>query len=459
MSLLTEYLQEFGRFQRNARLYLISNALSGITIGMILVVYNLYLVSLGYKTDFIGLVLFVGTIGAGIAIFPAGVCVDRFGGKSILIWSSLLIGIAGIGQFLFRQPLPLLTSVFIAGVGGAFVLVVNAPFLTMHSTPTERSLLFSLNIVLTLATTVLGEIIGGALPLWLKALPALMMPLPPWLSWLLASQSVSRSYQLTLLCAGLIAVPSLLPLFFMDNDRPASSSDRALFQRDRISLVPKVLSTVKSWRLQTDWRTTLGNPLIVMVVVQVLVGMGAGLFIPYFNIYFVQHLGASSALFGVIDGGANAMNAALTLVAPWLALRIGKVNTITLTRLLSIPLLLIVGLTNILPLAALLYLFRQGMMDMPVGILQVFSMEIVSKQHRGLANSSYQAAFQVAGAITAPVGGLIIAHLGFAPVFIGGAVLYLCAIALFWGRFGRRGSISTVGEAGSGGEENISSST
>src|ERR1700737_1374980 len=117
---LVEYIRQFGRFQRNARLYLISNALSGITTGILLVLYNLYLVSLGYHTDFIGIVLFVAAIGAGIAIFPAGVCVDRFGGKPVLIFSNLLIGAAGIGQILFRQPIPLLVSGFIAGIGGAF---------------------------------------------------------------------------------------------------------------------------------------------------------------------------------------------------------------------------------------------------------------------------------------------------------------------------------------------------
>src|SRR5437870_111128 len=116
MPLLVEYVQEFGRFQRNARLYLISNALSGVTVGILLVLYNLYLVSLGYGTDFIGLVLFVGTLGAGLAIFPAGVCVDRFGGKLVLIWSNLAFGVIGIGQILFRQPASLLVSGFIAGV-------------------------------------------------------------------------------------------------------------------------------------------------------------------------------------------------------------------------------------------------------------------------------------------------------------------------------------------------------
>ena len=119
MSLLTEYFSAFRHFQRNARLYLISNALSYVTVGIILVLYNLYLVELGYRADFIGLVLFMGTLGAGIAIFPAGFCIDHFGGKVILIWSSVLIGLAGAGQMLLRQPLPLLISAFLAGIGAA----------------------------------------------------------------------------------------------------------------------------------------------------------------------------------------------------------------------------------------------------------------------------------------------------------------------------------------------------
>ena len=171
MSRFINYLQQFGRFTRNARLYLISNALSGVTTGILLVLYNLYLASLGYKADFIGLALFAATIGAGIAIFPAGFCVDRYSGKAILIWSNLLIGAAGIGQILFRQPLPLLVSGFIAGMAFAFVLVINAPFLTRNSEPAERPHLFSLNIVLGLVTTVVGSVIGGTLPLWFRAIP------------------------------------------------------------------------------------------------------------------------------------------------------------------------------------------------------------------------------------------------------------------------------------------------
>jgi MFS family permease len=446
MRLVIEYIQQFRRFQRNARLFLLSNVLSGVTAGILLVLYNLYLISLGYHADFVGAILFIGTIGAGLAIFPAGVCIDRISGKIILISSSVLIGIAGAGQILFRQPLPLLISAFVVGIGLAFLLVITAPFLTLNSTPEERPHLFSMNISLGLITLVLGEVIGGVLPTWFRSIPWLMAPLPYGISSLLSSQPDVRSYQLALLFAGIIALPSFIPLFMMSNVRPSRrslpvSSTRIVSETNvpSQSFWEWLPLRKVSWQyVSAQLNTLMHSAFFILVLVYVLTGFGAGLFIPYFNIYFVQHLNASTALFGLIDGGANAITALLTLTAPRLVKRLGKINTITLTRLVSIPLLLTIGLTSILPLAALFYLFRQGAMDMSAGILQLFSMESVSEKHRGLANSSYQAAFQVPWAIAAPIGGLIIVHFGYPPIFILGAFFYFLTIITLWAKFGWR---------------------
>ncbi len=431
---LVEYIQRFGRFQRNARLYLVSNALSGVTAGIFLVLYNLYLVSLGYGPAFIGVELFVLTIGAGLAIFPAGICVDRFSGKSILIWSSVLIGGAGVGQILFRQPISLLISAFIAGIGLAFILVVNAPFLTRNSAPEERPYLFSFNIVLGLVTTVLGKVIGGGLPIWLRSASVLMAPLPPWLAAWLAQQPVPRSYQLALLLAGIIAGPSFIPLFLMSDDRPSPLAQNT---GPGIHSLLQHIKSVRTFLHPIQPKVLFSSPIFLLTLVQVFIGLGAGLFIPYTNIYFVQHLKASSWLFGLIDGGATALTALFTLAAPFLAIRLGRVNSIALTQLASIPLLLTIGLTSYLPLAAALYLFRQPLMDMSMGVLQVFSMEAVPEERRGMANSSYQASFQVAWALTASLGGIIIVQLGYPPIFIGGAICYVLAVVTLWGNFGR----------------------
>jgi hypothetical protein len=264
----------------------------------------------------------------------------------------------------------------------------------------------------------------------------LMAPLPSWFSWVLASEPEPRSYQLALLLAGIIAAPSFLPLFLMSNDRPVPTvSTAAKDVQERVPLQRRIRFALAQWRRETSLPALLVSPVVVLTAVQVLVGLGAGLFIPYFNLYFVHYLGASSALFGVIDGGANAFNALLTLLAPLLAARIGKINTITLTRVISVPLLLIIGFSHFLPLIVVLYFLRQGTMDMAAGLFQVFSMEAVPGRHRGLANSVYQVAGQSASAISTPLGGLIIARLGYPPVFVAAAILYVVAISLLYVRF------------------------
>ncbi|HET8840025.1 MAG TPA: MFS transporter, partial [Ktedonobacteraceae bacterium] len=111
---------------------------------------------------------------------------------------------------------------------------------------------------------------------------------------------------------------------------------------------------------------------------------------------------------------------------------------IALTRLCSLPLLLTIGFTSSLPLAAALYPLRQGIMDMSQGIMQLFSMEEVDEQYRGLANSTYQATYQVAWAITSSIGGVIIVSIGYSPLFAGAGIFYLLTVLILWGRFGRK---------------------
>jgi MFS family permease len=439
MSLLVEYVRRFGLFQRNARLYLINNVLTGVTTGMLLLLYNLYLSSLHYRADFIGLVLLVGTLGAGIAIFPAGILIDRFSGKAILIYSTVLIAIAGACQILFRQPIPLLLSAFCAGVAASFSLVINAPFLTNNSTPMERPHLFSLNLSLILITAVIGKLLGGFMPVWLRSQPWLMFSLPTRFSFLLASDPVARAYELSLLFAGIIAAPGFIPLFLMEDDRHL----RPLGEQNTVSISLRArlrsLSVgMQTWIRQKGLLARLSSPIVLIAIVMGLRGLGEGFFLPYFNLYFVNHLGVSTALFGLIDSATTCIAAVLTLGAPWLAERIGKLPTIIFTQLVSIPMLVTLGFVGFVPLVIVFYTLRYGSMNMADGLLDVFSMEAVPDRQRGLANSSYQAVFQVASAISTPLGGVMIVALGYMPIFLSGAVCYLLGVILLWSWFGHR---------------------
>jgi MFS family permease len=453
MQQFTEYLRRFAHFQRDTRLYLLQSALVGIGIGIFSLLYPLYLSALGYKTDLIGLVLFFIPLGTSAAIIPAGLCVDRFSGKAILIWSSVVMVIAVMGQILFRDLVPLCICAFGIGIGISFQYVLNAPFLTTNSTPDERAHVFSLNIVLILVTTVLGELLGGALPVWLREYPWAMFP---QFSWFLAEQQLARSYQITILCGLLLALTSFIPLFLMTNRRPPYIvSEQQPFAFVLLSPRELLLTFQKKFKKDTQtrrdvidggtplsfWsrlRLFLLSPLVIMGIHMVLIGFGTGIVTPYFGLFFVQHLGANSALFGIIDGSSNAILAFATLLAPLMVIRIGRLKTIVYTSLLSIPVILYFGSFSLLLLAAILYPLFQVLWNMANGIVQLFSMEVVPAKFQGRANSSYQIEFQIASTVATPIGGLLIARLGYTPVFWMTAGFFFLPVVLIWWRFGSK---------------------
>src|SRR5262249_53097504 len=156
--------------------FLLIYTLFSMASGISIVLYALYLSALGYGTDFIGLQILVGTLGAGLTLVPAGISVDRFGGKPLFFCAGVLIVAGAVIHLLLRTPGWLLVAAFIGGMGGAIVLVLYSPFLTRNSSPAERPHLFSLTIVVNLVSVVLGEVLGGALPIFLLAHSWSMLP-------------------------------------------------------------------------------------------------------------------------------------------------------------------------------------------------------------------------------------------------------------------------------------------
>jgi MFS family permease len=123
------------------------------------------------------------------------------------------------------------------------------------------------------------------------------------------------------------------------------------------------------------------------------------------------------------------------------------------------------GIVPILLPVTILYLLFQVLWNMANGILELFSMEIVPPKLQGRANSIYQVAFQGTSAAATPLGGLLIAHLGYTPVFWITTVLFLLAEILLWWRFaGKRfvipeASLRAIEEGGQQEDEKVVTSS
>jgi len=450
------YLRQFGRMNRNARLYLLSNTLNSIAVGIFALLYNLYLVALGYQADFIGWLLVIGIVGGAMGMVTTSPLIARVGTKAALFWSSVVAGVAGALQLLIPQALSLTLTSFVLGVAGGIYLVIGAPLLADGSQESARSHIFSLNAALALITAVIGQALGGYLPT-LVSLPAvsqsgLLHAIEP----LLVSGAQARSYELALLLAGVIAMPSFLPIILMDPTPPRRASGRrnlrlrglgrALAHRGwgvragGLGLPPAANGGGRR-PLGANLFASLRGPIGQLAMVEGLIGLGAGLFIPYFNLYFVEHLGISTTLYGLITAVSTALMAVTTLAGPFFAARLGNVRAAVLGHLISLPFLISLGFARALPLVLAAYLVRWSLMNMAEPVLLSFFMSVVHPPERATANSAYNLSYWGCWAVGGALGGFIIAAHNFTLPFVLAALLYLLATALLWRFFQDRREI------------------
>ncbi len=434
-------MRRYRMLGRNARLYLLSNLLQAATTGAVVTLYTLYLSALGYNKGFIGVALLVGTIGGGLGIIPANPLVNRLGYRAMLIWSDLIGGVAIAIQILIpTSPVILVTSLAI-GASVAVVFVVNTPLLTAYSTAEERTALLGLNGALNWLAGIIGTLLGGFLPGFFSqanvANSWLLVALHP----LLASSSTARSLELAMLTGGLLALPSIIPIILMREERPSAQREvQALAARaipEPIS--PGAMPLRERAVLAARAAREIAHGVIGRFTLsQVLLGFGAGLFIPFASLYFVEELHQSYRFIGVLNAATASLVAAANLIAAWVAFRFGKVRGAVIAQLASVLFLLALGAFPFAILATGAFLARSFLMGLVGPPLQAHYMESVPERSRVLASSVYNASYQIVWAIGAVVGGWLINNAGYAPTFFIAAPLYFASALLVARWFGTR---------------------
>jgi len=85
------YINRIRLFQRNARYYLLTVVITGITIGVYRLLFNFYVLSLGHDEAILGNLITTSQFTALLLALPMGYLVDRFGRKKALIARSILL--------------------------------------------------------------------------------------------------------------------------------------------------------------------------------------------------------------------------------------------------------------------------------------------------------------------------------------------------------------------------------
>ncbi len=102
--------------------------------------------------------------------------------------------------------------------------------------------------------------------------------------------------------------------------------------------------------------------------------------------FFYVRFGVDERVTGLLFFAARVLNAGSHVGAAWLARRIGLVNTMVFTHIPSSLLLLTVPFAPTFPIAAALFLLREGLVEMDVPTRQSYVMAVVAPHERTMAS-------------------------------------------------------------------------
>jgi MFS family permease len=407
-------------FSRNARLVLLYSTITGIAFGVFRFLFNFYILSLGrYDEVFIGTLQTFSALSAILMALPAAYLAERFPQKRIMIATGLLSGFAFLGMVLFPVPFALIAFRMLAGISMSVRQVAIAPFLMSNTGDDERQWVFSFNFGMLTTAQFVGDLLGGLLPGLLGGLFD-------------AAPTDTLSYQLALGSMMLVTILSISPLAFI---REAAQGS--------IHKVDLPFKQVKA-HFGLLWR---------FILPQLIIGLGAGLMQPFMNIYFRHVYDQPDAIIAVTFATGSVGMAIAQFLGPPLADRYGKIKTVILTQVVSVPFLLTLGIGAWVVsserggawlwflIASVAFVFRLALMNLSNPVYQTFVLEQVPDNLQALAMSLNNLTFQFGWFVMPQVSGWLqvrYGDFGFVPIFFSVAGFYLLAMGVEWFLFMRR---------------------
>lgn len=368
-------------------------------MGVYRLLFNFYVLSLGFDEAILGNLITTSSLTALLAALPMGYLADLLGRKRSLFISGSLIAIA-MGVIVFYPSQGMLYAMnVVSGIAQSLAAVTMSPFLMENSQEQERTYLFSISMGLQMAMASVGNWIGGYLPTWFASLRG-------------GSPTSSSSYAGALFIVSMALFLALIPIALLRESKGAMGT-RTVFAPIAYARKKPVLLTK-------------------LILPMLLTSIGAGLIMPFMNVFFRQEYGLADPVIGAMFAwGSLAMGIGL-LIAPPLADRMGKIQLVVITQGISIPFLILLGFSPIFWISALSYYVRLALMNMSSPVYETFVMEHVESSARATVASLASMAWNFGWAFSPTISGYLQVRYGFGPAFLGTIFLYTISVFLYW---------------------------
>jgi MFS family permease len=405
---IKHYSEHLVAFRANARLYLVYGILAGVAMGIFRLLFNFYVLSLGFDEKLLGNLVTAGNSTALVFALPMGYLADYLGRKASLVISSVMMCLAIAMMAFVPSPAMLYAMNILSGAAQSLAAVTMSPFLMENSGERERTYLFSFSAGIQMVSASLGSWIGGYLPSWVASLRSV-------------GAVSSQAYGGSVLVVALTMALAIFPLVLIRMPRLAHG-ERAVFA-------------------PLSYATRHPRQLAKLILPILITFIGAGLIMPFMNVFFRLQYHQSDQVIGALFAwGSLAMGLGL-LVAPPLAERYGKIQIVVITQGLSIPFLILLGFSPLFWASGLAYYIRVALMNMSGPIYQTYVMEKVEPSSRAMVASLVNMSSNFGFAFSPTISGILQVRYGFGPPFMGTIILYVVSVFLYWYFWWRKGEV------------------
>jgi MFS family permease len=423
--MLLNYVRALPNLNRNVLLYLAATALLGLAFdgGVFSVLFNLYLLRLGFGPEFIGQVAAAGLLAFSLASLPAGSMGERWGYRFMMVLGLVMIVSGGVllplAELLPKQWIgPNIVALYVIMFAGLGFYFVNAvPYVMAISNDDERNQAFSMQTALLALAAFTGSLAGGFLPRFFA-------------SWLALDSQHPAAYRYPLILAAALLLPSLWILFRIHRPETESPTEAST------EPVAQVVEHTPATPLVAPSRWALYSPVIITLLLLSIVRFfqvsGTATVYTFFNVYMDSALAVPTPQIGLVAAFARLIGVFAALITPLLVSRWGAANTVLLASFISTVSILPLALIPFWPAAGLGYIGVTAISSMRFPAYMIYSTALVPPNWRGTLAGLGEFAGGLSFAGLAFVGGFMVESQGFTPLFLLGSALTLVGTLLFY---------------------------
>jgi MFS family permease len=401
----TEFLKSFKGFPKDAKKLVWASVLAAVGDAAVWFMLTLYLNSLEYSKTEIGSVVFIMSIFQVLPMLPAGYLGDRFGRRRMIILG-ICISAAGLFLLIYANVLAeFYVGAAVWGYGHALYMPAFMSFLSEKVEMERCKYLFGFQMFASMLTSATAVLIIGFMPTQLS-------------NYL--STTEQNGYRYVFYVGLCFTLYQLVPLMLTDSGS-TKFKDRQDVDIDSEGEIPPLPKST----------------LIKLCIPMALFGLGAGLIVPFFQVWFQWKFDARVEDIGILWAVTQYLWALAYLLTPGLAERKGSVRSMTLVNGCAIVALLAIPVSPTFFFVSIAYITRMVLMNSTWPIFSSYSLSQIPEEHRSFTLSSTNFSFNSMKALTPLIAGYLFNVSLNLPFFIT-AVLYIIGTTSFYLFFRRK---------------------